>query len=126
VSEPTRVYIAAPWKHKRQAKKVANQVAERGYEVTSSWIDLPDDGSTYEKDPAYMASEAERDLLDLTESHIMLYLNLDKSEGKATELGWALRGGMPVYVIGGKQGNVFLHLPEIIHIDNLGEFFDKC
>jgi hypothetical protein len=118
-----RVYIAAPWKHKSRAAEVKQQLQEAGLTVTSRWMDFKETpGVAYEYNDDVMRAEALNDIEDVAKSTAMLYLNLEKSEGKATELGMALAYSMPIYVIGGKQNNVFLHLPEINHINSVEEF----
>lgn len=118
-----RVYIAAPWKHKDTADTVRKQVEAAGHDVVSRWI-------TFEANPAVqydypddiMRHEAQNDLDDLESADVVLYLNLAKSEGKATELGYALASAIPIFVVGGKQNNVFLHLPPIygiFHVDSV-------
>lgn len=118
-----RVYIAAPWKHKERAKEVKAQVLAAGIEVSSRWIDFEADPAIiYDYPEQVMEQEAEKDFEDILNSTHMLYLNLEKSEGKATELGMAIMCALPIYVVGGKQNNVFLHMSEeygINHIDSV-------
>lgn len=120
-----KVYIAAPWKHKQTAALVRDQLFRAGIGSTSRWIDFPSDGSVYEHADDVMTQEAQNNVDDLGASDVMLYLNIDRSEGKATELGIALMYGLPIYVIGGKRNNVFLHLPIITHVDSVEEFLSR-
>lgn len=118
-----KIYVAAPWAHKNEAKDVAEFLKGEGLHVTAHWIDRPP--SAYELDPALMRSEALRDLEDIDQADAILYLNLKKSEGKATEMGYALAKGIPIYAVGGTTGNVFLHLPSIRHLASVEEFVDS-
>lgn len=112
------LYIAAPWARKAEALKVRQQIRDAGISVGSSWMDDPD--LPYEQ--ASSQEDAERDIDELQHSDALLFLNLEMSEGKATELGMALMLGIPIFCIGGKARNVFLHLPSITHIGSVEEF----
>lgn len=115
------IYIACPWKHKDEAKRVKRLAELAGLTVSSRWIDfVPDPLYVYEYPTQIMHDGAMKDIEDLGDSDGMLYLNLAKSEGKATELGYAIamqsRGlDMPIYVVGGKENNVFLHSDYVKH-----------
>jgi nucleoside 2-deoxyribosyltransferase len=122
----TKVYVAGPWKHKERAKEVAQQLRCAGFDVVSRWHEFREDPTIgYEYPEQIMATEAQNDIADLNCAEAVLYLNLEKSEGKATELGYAMAKGLPIYVVGGKQNNVFLHLDPgygINHIDSVEAF----
>jgi nucleoside 2-deoxyribosyltransferase len=117
-----RVYVAAPWAHKLDARVVVKQLRDAGVRVSSRWIEREE--TEYECAPELMRSEAQRDIEDIIDSHALLYLNLAKSEGKATELGMAIWRGIPIYCVGGTQNNVFLHLPEITHLASVEAFIE--
>jgi hypothetical protein len=75
-----------------------------------------------------MEQECRKDIEDLDRAEVMLYLNLEKSEGKATELGYCLASGLDIFVVGGKMNNVFLHLDEqygLHHIDSVEAFIEQ-
>lgn len=91
----------------------------------SRWHDNEFDENVYEAPPEVMALEAERDLEDLAKMDTLVYLNLRKSEGKATELGIAIERGCHVYVIGGKENNVFLHSSRVEHVESVEAAIDK-
>ena len=124
-----KVYIAAPWKHKETAKKVKAQVEAAGDEVISRWIDFEVDPNTqYDYPDQVMEEESRKDVEDILNADEVLYLNLEKSEGKATELGMALMRNIPVFVVGGKQNNVFLHLGEdygVYHLESVEDFIEQ-
>lgn len=113
------IYIAAPWKRKKEAAEAREALVAAGFVVTSRWIDVPDGASDLEE-------QAENDLLDLLRADILVYLNLQKSEGKATELGFAMCAGHSIYVVGGKQNNVFLNLSKrLTHVKSVEEVIAK-
>lgn len=122
-----RVYVACPWKHKETAKEVKKQLEVAGHEVTSRWIDFEVDPKyAYEYPEKIMREEAEKDIKDVFTAQAMLYLNLEKSEGKATELGMflaraVLGDSVSIFVVGGKQNNVFLNLPGdyLLHLESV-------
>lgn len=117
-----KIYVAAPWKNKDDARKVAEQLTAAGLGVRSRWHDTDFRADIYEAPEDIMKSEALKDLADIGDSDTMLYLNMGMSEGKATELGMALIRAIPIYVVGGKQNNVFLHLPQVNHVASVEEF----
>lgn len=108
------------------ALEVAKKVEFEGLKVISSWHSLGYDSTVYEAPAHDMTKEAVRDLEELAAADAVLYLNLAKSEGKAVELGYALATSKPVYVVGGRQNNVFLHLPwGITHLDTVEEAIER-
>jgi nucleoside 2-deoxyribosyltransferase len=114
------VYIACPWKHKETAKQVKSQCLAAGLSVTSRWIDFElDPNFVYDYPTQVMHDEAMKDLEDVANSDAMLYMNLAKSEGKATEMGFAIANDIPVFVVGGKDNNVFLHSDYVHHYDTV-------
>lgn len=124
-----KVYVAGPWAQKARAKEVAQQLRCAGIDVVSRWHEFREDPAIcYEYPEHVMATEAQNDIADLNCAERLLYLNLQKSEGKATELGYCLAKGVPAYVIGGTQNNVFLHLDPgygIHHIDSVEAFIGR-
>lgn len=102
-----RVYIAAPFDCKPQAKETRKQLVEAGYLVTSRWIDLPDD--TEGKPEEYFVKNAYADVEDILNSQILLILNIHKSEGKAVEQGMAIAWNIPIIVVG-ERSNIFHYL----------------
>ena len=111
------IYVAAPWAHRSTAKTTAQQLRDADYKITSRWHDIwaLEDDST---DPLILEQEAEMDLSDVEDADIVLVLNIEKSEGKAVEQGFALGLGIPVLVVG-KRTNVFHYLPEVTIMPDL-------
>lgn len=117
---PLRVYVASPWVHKGEALVAQRAIEALGLEVSSRWITQHEDVAP--EDPAYEAFLQEQaiiDLLDVASSDIFLILNLAKSEGKATELGFALFLGISPLLVGPREGNIFYHLPQILQFPTL-------
>lgn len=116
-----KIYCAGPWVHKADLKVVADELRTDGFEVVSRWHDTSLNSGIYEAEKHVMEEEAQKDYDDINKADTLVYLNLAKSEGKATELGIALAKGFNIYVVGGKLNNVFLHLPQIKHVNDLAD-----
>lgn len=112
-----RIYVAGPFIKKSELKGVADVLKEEGFHVVSRWHDIPPKEGENSREA--LIDEALMDWADINVADTLLYLNLSKSEGKATELGIALAKGLKIYVVGGKQNNVFLHLPQVSHFELL-------
>ncbi len=116
-----RLYIACPWKHKGAAVMTAALLREKGYSIVSSWHDRPsDDVSGHDSPPDVCLQEANDDLLDIGTADLMLVLNVEKSEGKAVEQGYALARRIPIMVVG-ERSNVFHYLPQIVVVSSIHE-----
>ena len=117
------VYIAAPWVHKQDAIEADLLLKANGVRVVSTWYyrneDVPN--TTQEAADDVMAEAARLDIEEVESAGTLLYLNLAKSEGKATELGMALAMYKFIAVVGGKQNNVFLHSFRVTHVADLDE-----
>ena len=113
-----RVYIAAPWTRKAEAQYAADQCVAAGLRVSSTWHG-PDHPDT--TDPAELQRQARHDINGVTWADALIILNLEKSEGKATEMGFALGLGMPVVAVGNRSNNIFYHLPEVRIVDTIEE-----
>src|SRR3990167_4537398 len=110
-----KVYLAAPWKRKDEAKLGKIQLEEAGLEVTSRWIDLVKGEDVI--DFKFFEEEAIHDVQDVYRADILILLNLEKSEGKSAEMGMALAWNKPVIIVG-ERSNIFHYLPMPI-ISNL-------
>jgi nucleoside 2-deoxyribosyltransferase len=114
-----KVYIAAPWVCKEEAVGFQDAFEAAGFEVTSHWIKHhpPNDA---DKDFAVLQHEAIEDFRDLDRADVMVIFNMkEKSEGKATELGWALNSGKPVVLVGERSRNVFYYYPTVVQTDTI-------
>jgi hypothetical protein len=103
-----RIYIAAPWKHRDKAKDAQQAFQAAGFAVISRWIDFHGEST----DPAVLAREAKNDWEDLLSCDVLIVLNIELSEGKATEQGVALQAGIPIVGVGEPSvRNIFGYLP---------------
>lgn len=126
-----KVYIAAPWARKAEAREAAKLIQAEGWVVTSSWLNEEDRdygppgyygatdwrGTDHAKD---LAERALQDLKDITRSDLLLLLNLEPSEGKTVETGVAIAEQMGIIVVG-KPTNVFHYLPDVVIVHTVQE-----
>jgi nucleoside 2-deoxyribosyltransferase len=108
-----RVYLAAPWIHRAEARQAREKLTAAGYDVNSRWLDVDETTTSPEV-------EAVNDMTDILSSDALVVLNLAKSEGKACETGMAIVAGMPVISVGDGH-NIFLKLPTVRRVETLHE-----
>jgi len=118
-----RCYIASPWSHKAEAADAQKKFEAAGLIVTSRWIQR-ESNLTYEdltkpEHEEELATQAILDVEDVVASDVFVILNLDKSEGKATELGMAYSLGIPIILVGDRTRNIFYFLPGIFRADTV-------
>lgn len=113
-----KVYLAAPWLDREYARTVRDQIQAAGIAVTSHWLDFEGGNS---KDPVVFRREAQMDWADVLRADALVLLNIQKSEGKATEQGLALQAGKPIVAIGKPMNNVFHYLPNYVWVDTVGK-----
>lgn len=124
MNSTVRIYLAAPWEAKPQAKEARETLREAGFVVDCRWIDLHTDVDTKHPDlDKFKAEQALNDVEDLINSDILILLNISKSEGKAVETGMALASGRPVILVG-ERTNIFHWLP-ITKVSNIQEAIDQ-
>ena len=109
----TTVYIAAPWTYRNVAQSVADKLEASGVAaITWRW---------WEQDETEDATKLEllacRDLQGIREAAIVLVLNLEPSEGKAFEQGYAMALGKPILILGEDNLNIFQHL--LTHVSSV-------
>jgi nucleoside 2-deoxyribosyltransferase len=107
-----RVYIAAPWVRRDEAKAVGERLIAAGHEVTSRWFQHqgdPNDSTGSTLDQIEVRRQAGEDVIDVCRADALVVLNLEKSEGKAVETGIAIANGIPVISVG-KRSNIFQSL----------------
>jgi nucleoside 2-deoxyribosyltransferase len=115
-----KVYVAAPWVCRREARVAAEALEADGFTVVSRWLYLHGDS----KDAEILAREAQNDVDDLDASDALVLLNLEKSEGKAVETGLALATGKPVIVVGARS-NIFHWLPRVQIVNTVQEAAER-
>ena len=124
-----KVYIAAPWVNKEDAKAARDQFVVAGIEVTSRWLDYPDNSTSeayigQPTDHGILKQEAVNDIEDIINANGMVILQLAKSEGKAFEQGLLLglstyfniQNKMIIVSPDGSRGNVFQYIDEVYTI----------
>ena len=112
------IYLAAPWAHKETAREVAAVLEAEGFTIVSRWLREHSNSP----DHTELQHEALNDIEDIDQSDSFVLLNLGKSEGKATELGYAYaRAGFryKLIVVGPSTGNVFYHLPGVHIVETI-------
>ncbi len=115
-----KVYIAAPWHCREQAAQAQDDFESAGIEVSSHWIKnhLPN-VENLGKSFGELAAEASEDVTDLLQADVFVILNLDKSEGKAFEMGIAHALGIPIILVGDRTRNVFYYLDDVTQVDSV-------
>lgn len=114
------IYVAAPWINKAEALEAQKKFEAAGHVVTSKWItkhtdvDDPEDPRHYDE----LRKQANEDIDDICRADVFVILNLAKSEGKASELGFAIAknlefGDIDIYLVGEPSINIFYHLSEV-------------
>lgn len=113
-----KIYLAGPWARRedvRDARNYIHRLAGNEVEVISHWIDHEVTNAVDEQ-----TVEAHNDIDDLEQAEALVVLNLEKSEGKAFEQGYAYGRHIPVIVVG-DQTNVFHHLRDVTVVATVAE-----
>jgi hypothetical protein len=112
-----KVYVAGPWKHRKDAAEAAGHLAAAGHEIVSRWHGLAWAEDT--DDVEILCQEARNDWDDISQACVMVVLNIEKSEGKAVEQGIAMMRGIPIILVGSERFNVFQYLPMFTLVQSL-------
>lgn len=119
-----RVYVAAPYAYRWDAKHIAERLEALGYEITQRWWEF--EGSEQEKGSAFLSMCADLDVRGVRTADVMFLINCSKSEGKAVEQGIAVTLGIPIIAVG-KRGefsaNVFHYLPNYTWVPDIESGF---
>lgn len=107
-----KVYIAAPWGNKSEAKRAADLFEAAGHTITKKWWEHPEVPGylVNDEDNAELDEQAEQDMWGVIDAQVFVLLNLGKSEGKAVETGFAIMGKGKLFLVG-KRSNLFHYLP---------------
>jgi len=119
-----KIYLAAPWVHRAEAKTAADQFEAAGIRIVSHWITKHLDSAAaggLDKSLDVLHTEADEDISDILDADGMVVLQLAKSEGKAFEQGYyaclndmAEKDHKIVLVTPyGERGNVFQYLRDM-------------
>lgn len=114
-----KLYLAGPWLDRAVMPAMAKRVEDAGHTVTHKWWDVEGDILKLKTEnpdfdeTAYMTEHAVLDRDAVHEADLLIVLNSQKSEGKATEQGMAIALDKPIIIIGTKglaSGNIFHYL----------------
>lgn len=114
--ERMRIYLAAPWTHRNTAAAYADALQARGHRITHNWWDY----DSADDDCRRLEECAAMDLLGIETADALVVLNLETSEGKAVEQGYALAQGIPIFVLG-KRSNIFQTLANEVTLVNTND-----
>jgi nucleoside 2-deoxyribosyltransferase len=106
-----RVYVAAPWLDRASAAEVATILECNGYHITHKWWIF--EGAEEDTSWEFKQICARQDMEGVRTADVVVLLNTQKSEGKATEQGMAIAYGIPIIVLGDKnlRCNIFQTMP---------------
>ena len=114
------IYLAGPWSRKPEVRKARAQFEAAGIDVKSDWIDHHPDG---ECDPAELQRQAYKDLAQIDNADAFVVLNLEVSEGKASEMMFAYCNKIQVISVG-PTPNIFHNLKDVVHVNTVQEAID--
>lgn len=125
-----RIYIAARYSRRDEMKALARQLHERGFVVTSRWLDEDKPLNTQLGDDSedFYRMTAEIDLEDVRKADTILFFAEDPKVGtprggRHVEFGYALGLGKRLLVIGGEE-NIFHYLPQVRCFRNQEDFLE--
>lgn len=123
-----KVYVAAPWTCKEDAKRYADALEAAGHTITKKWWE-------HREVPGYLdpgisvpsrkelEQQAAEDVAGVLDAEAFVLLNLEKSEGKAVETGVAItsalllayghttKGVSTFIIVGEHRTNLFHYVP---------------
>lgn len=111
------VYLAGPWSCKPEVRAARAQFEAAGITVLSDWIDHHPDGTV---EPAELRRQAYKDLAQIHITDAFVVLNLEVSEGKASEFMFAYCHQIPCISVG-PTPNLFHHMAKVIHVATVEE-----
>lgn len=119
-----RIYLAAPWQDRGQMPALAADLEADGHRITERWWDAEANEEdrpypTDDYDP-FFEDRAASDFIGVCRADVMVLMNSRKSEGKAVEMGIALAGNKPVFLIGSRT-NLFHYLPGVYLVKNIDD-----
>lgn len=107
-----RIYLAAPWTCRDAiVARAVQQIEAAGHTLTERWWTHTDVNAEIGTPEIHdeLSMQAAKDITGVWNAQVFLLLNVEKSEGKAVEMGLALAYGTPIIVVG-KPSNVFHYL----------------
>lgn len=104
-----KVYVAAPWVRKDDARRFAAKLTAIGIDVTSRWFNhkgSATDSTGIASPIDEIRHQAHEDIADVRRADMFVVLNLERSEGKAFETAIAYSSSIPIMSVG-PRGNIF-------------------
>lgn len=117
-----KIYLAAPWTHKSTAEAIAAILERDGHTPTCRWW-LHVDEETLDS----RRQQLEEDLAGVRECEVFAILCLAVSEGKATELGYALALEKPIVAFvhpSNPSSNIFLNSARVQKTETVEGFVE--
>ena len=91
------IYLAGPWARKPEVRLAREEFQRAGFDVCADWIDWH---GISEPTDAVLREEALHDLRQIHSADAFVVLNLELSEGKASEFMWAYSKHKPTVSVG--------------------------
>jgi len=118
-----KIYLAARYGRRQELCAYAEELAERGHEVTSRWLKehggtVLDDGVTTRATDEDQSRFASEDVEDIEDADLLIFFaeepgsTLGRRGGRHVELGVAIGLGIEVVVVGARE-NVFHYHPNV-------------
>lgn len=111
------IYLAGPWSRKPDVRIARAQFEAAGITVQSDWIDFHPDGIV---DPTELQRQAYKDLAQINNADAFVVLNLEVSEGKASEFMYAYCNAIPCISVG-ETPNIFHNLAAVNRVATVEE-----
>jgi hypothetical protein len=122
IAAGSRIYLAARYSRRQELLDYALELQERGYEITSTWIDghhetrpgIDDDATDVER-----ATWAAEDVSDVRRADwLVSFTEQERGRGgRHVEFGMALAWGQRLVLIGANREHVFHCLPDVLQFD---------
>lgn len=105
-----KIYVAATYANKEEARAFAQTLDLQGHVVTSSWL-WREENEAQPPTPEAAISYADQDLIDIDHAEaLIIMLGPTPTGGKWVEFGYVLGTGKEVYYTGDGAMNVFTYL----------------
>lgn len=107
------IYLASSWSNRSVMPVRALEFIRAGHTIAEEWWYHPDAMT----DRATLREEAHADLAAIQRSSALVLLHYGLSDGKATELGYAMALGKPclvVFLAGNRTDNVFYYSDQVV------------
>jgi hypothetical protein len=115
-----KLYLAAMYSHKTKIAEAAKELTDLSFKVTSTWFKEPWAPNVQMKDLTAddHSFYARRDLQEIEDADLLVFFSEEGATprgGRHVEFGYALRGKLPILVIGPKE-NIFHYTNNVFHV----------